>query len=60
MKKDSSIREKVEKEYKKENPFVSVETMNAGIFKKLDDHFRTIKLSVSPRRSVTLTFLYQY
>ena len=52
MKKDSNVREKIEKEYRRENPFVSVETMNSGIFKKLDEHFRTLKFSTSPKRAV--------
>jgi len=44
MKQDSN-RVAIEKTYRHENPFVSPEKRNAGIFKELDNYHRTLKLS---------------
>jgi len=51
MKNDSS-KIKIEKTFRHENPFVSQERMNAGIFKELDNYHRTLKLSKKLQRVI--------
>lgn len=50
MKNDAS-KMRIEKSYRHDNPFVSEEKMNAGIFKELDNYHRTLKLSKKLQRS---------
>ncbi len=43
--KNDSTRTTIEKTYRHDNPFVSPEKRNAGIFKELDNYHRTLKLT---------------